>query len=133
MPKFGHGGMGGNAAPEKAKDFGKTLKQLLSYLKDYKIAMFFVILFAIGSTVLTIIGPKILGNITTEIFNGLMRKISNSGGIDFNVINHTVLILVILYIISALCSGIQGVIMSSVSMVVTKSFLAESKLAPNSI
>ncbi len=115
MPKFGHGGMGGNAAPEKAKDFGKTLKQLLSYLKDYKIAMFFVILFAIGSTVLTIIGPKILGNITTEIFNGLMRKISNSGGIDFNVINHTVLILVILYIISALCSGIQGVIMSSVS------------------
>ena len=115
MPKFGHGGMGGNAAPEKAKDFGKTLKQLLSYLKDYKIAMFFVILFAIGSTVLTIIGPKILGNITTEIFNGLMRKISNSGGIDFNVINHTVLILVILYIISSLCSGIQGVIMSSVS------------------
>ena len=115
MRKFGHGGMGGNAAPEKAKDFGKTLKQLLSYLKDYKIAMFFVILFAIGSTVLTIIGPKILGNITTEIFNGLMRKISNSGGIDFNVINHTVLILVILYIISALCSGIQGVIMSSVS------------------
>ena len=115
MPKFGHGGMGGKAAPEKAKDFGKTLKQLLSYLKDYKIAMFFVILFAIGSTVLTIIGPKILGNITTEIFNGLMRKISNSGGIDFNVINHTVLILVILYIISALCSGIQGVIMSSVS------------------
>ena len=115
MPKFGHGEMGGNAAPEKAKDFGKTLKQLLSYLKDYKIAMFFVILFAIGSTVLTIIGPKILGNITTEIFNGLMRKISNSGGIDFNVINHTVLILVILYIISALCSGIQGVIMSSVS------------------
>ena len=115
MPKFGHGGMGGNAAPEKAKDFGKTLKQLLSYLKDYKIAMFFVILFAIGSTVLTIIGPKILGNMTTEIFNGLMRKISNSGGIDFNVINHTVLILVILYIISALCSGIQGVIMSSVS------------------
>ena len=115
MPKFGHGGMGGNAAPEKAKDFGKTLKQLLSYLKDYKIAMFFVILFAISSTVLTIIGPKILGNMTTEIFNGLMRKISNSGGIDFNVINHTVLILVILYIISALCSGIQGVIMSSVS------------------
>ena len=115
MPKFGHGGMGGNAAPEKAKDFGKTLKQLLSYLKDYKIAMFFVILFAIGSTVLTIIGPKILGNMTTEIFNGLIRKISNSGGIDFNVINHTVLILVILYIISALCSGIQGVIMSSVS------------------
>ena len=116
MPSFGHGGPGGrNAAPERAKDFGKTLKQLLSYLKDYKLAMFFVIVFAIGSTVLTIVGPKILGNITTEIFNGLMRKISNTGGIDFAVINHTALILVGLYIISALFSGIQGVIMAGVS------------------
>ena len=115
MPKIGHGGPGGNSAPEKAKDFGKTLKKLLSYLKDYKLAMFFVVVCAIGSTVLTIIGPKILGEVTTEIFNGLMRKISNTGGIDFDVINHTVLILVILYIISSLFSGIQGVIMAGVS------------------
>ena len=75
MPSVGHGGPGGSGAPEKAKNFGKTLRQLLSYLKDYKLAMFFVVVFAIGSTVLTIVGPKILGNITTEIFNGLMRKI----------------------------------------------------------
>ncbi len=115
MPSFGHGGPGGGGAPEKAKNFGKTLKQLLSYLKDYKVAMFFVIVFAIGSTVLTIVGPKILGNITTEIFNGLMRKISNTGGIDFDVINHTVLILIGLYIISALFSAIQGIIMAGVS------------------
>lgn len=115
MPRIGHGGPGGQGAPERAKDFGKTLKKLLSYLKDYKIAMFFVIVFAIGSTVLTIVGPKILGNITTEIFNGLMRKISNTGGIDFDAINHTVIILVGLYIMSGLFSGIQGVIMAGVS------------------
>ena len=112
MPRIGHEGPGGGGAPEKAKNFGKTLKQLLSYLKDYKVAMFFVVIFAIGSTVLTIVGPKILGNITTEIFNGLMRKISNTGGIDFDLINHTVIILIALYIASALCSGIQGVIMA---------------------
>ena len=115
MPRIGHGGPGGGGAPEKAKNFGKTLKQLLSYLKDYKVAMFFVVVFAIGSTVLTIVGPKILGNITTETFNGLMRKISNTGGIDFDLINHTVIILIALYIASALCSGIQGVIMAGVS------------------
>lgn len=115
MPRIGHGGPGGGGAPEKAKNFGKTLKQLLSYLKGYKVAMFFVVVFAIGSTVLTIVGPKILGNITTEIFNGLMRKISNTGGIDFDLINHTVIILIALYIASALCSGIQGVIMAGVS------------------
>lgn len=115
MPSFGHGGPGGQGAPEKAKNFGKTLRKLLSYLKDYKLAMFFVVVFAIGSTVLTIVGPKILGNITTEIFNGLMRKISNTGGIDFDLINHTVIILISLYIISALFSGIQGVIMAGVS------------------
>lgn len=118
MPSFGHGGPGGpggNGAPEKVKNFGKTLKKLLSYLKDYKIAMFFVVVFAIGSTVLTIVGPKILGNITTEIFNGLMRKISNTGGVDFDFINHTVIVLIGLYIVSALFSGIQGVVMTGIS------------------
>ena len=114
MPSFGHG-PGGNGAPEKAKNFGKTLKQLLSYLKDYKLAMFFVIVFAIGSTILLIVGPKILGNITTEIFNGLMREVTNTGGIDFDLINHTVIILVGLYLISALFSAIQGIIMAGVS------------------
>ena len=114
MPSFGHGPGGGKGAPEKAKNFGKTLKQLLSYLKDYKLAMFFVVIFAIGSTILLIVGPKILGNITTEIFNGLMRKVTNTGGIDFDFINHTVVILIGLYLISALFSAIQGIIMSGV-------------------
>lgn len=114
MPKMGPVG-GAQGAPEQAKDFKKTLKELLSYLKDYKVGLAFVIIFAIASTVFTIIGPKILGNITTEIFNGLMEKINNTGGIDFVFIEHTAIVLVILYLISALCSGIQGVIMSGIS------------------
>lgn len=116
MPnKTGHGGHGAGRVPEKAKNFKETLKELLSYLKDYKVAMLFVIIFAICSTVFTIVGPKILGNITTEIFSGLMKKISNVGGIDFTYIKNTSLLLVVLYLISALCAGIQGVIMSGVS------------------
>lgn len=114
MPKMGPVG-GAQGAPEQAKDFKKTVKELLSYLKDYKVGLAFVIIFAIASTIFTIIGPKILGNITTEIFNGLMGKINNTGGIDFVFIEHTAIILVILYLISALCSGIQGVIMSGIS------------------
>lgn len=114
MPSFSHGPSGKDTT-DKAKNFGKTLKQLLSYLKDYKLAMFFVIVFAIGSTILLIVGPKILGNITTEIFNGLMRKVTNTGGIDFDLINHTVIILIGLYLISALFSAIQGIIMSDIS------------------
>lgn len=114
MPKMGPVG-GAQGAPEQAKDFKKTVKELLSYLKDYKVGIAFVIIFAIASTIFTIIGPKILGNITTEIFNGLMGKINNTGGIDFAFIEHTAIVLVILYLISALCSGIQGVIMSGIS------------------
>ena len=111
MPKHGMG----PHQTEKAKDFKKTLKELSSYLKEYKVGLFFVIVFAIASTVFTIVGPKILGKITTEIFSGLMKKISNTGGIDFTYIKHISLILVILYIISAMFSAIQGIIMTNIS------------------
>ena len=105
-----------NRAPaEKAKNFKKTLYTLLSYLKNYKIRIFFVIVFAICSTVFLIIGPKIMGNITTEIFNGLMKKITNTGSINFTYIEKTTLILIILYIISSLFSAIQGIIMTGIS------------------
>lgn len=67
-----HGNM--DKAPQKIKDFKGTTKKLLSYLKEYKLGLIFVFLFAIGSTIFAIIGPKILGNITTEIFNGLLKK-----------------------------------------------------------
>lgn len=111
MPKHGMGPQ----QNEKAKDFKKTLKELSSYLKEYKVGLFFVIVFAIASTVFTIVGPKILGKITTEIFSGLMKKISNTGGIDFTYIKHISLMLVILYIISAMFSAIQGIIMTNIS------------------
>lgn len=106
---------GKNASFEKAKDIKGTSLKLLNLLKQYKISLFFVLLFAIGSTVFTIIGPKILGNITTEIFNGLMAKISGTGGIDFNKINQIIIILVLIYLVSLLFSFLQGFIMSNVS------------------
>ena len=107
--------MGPNQTPQKIKDLKGTFKKLLSYLSEYKIGLLFVLIFAIGSTVFTIIGPKILGNITTEIFNGLIKKINNVGGIDFNKIKEITLILIILYIVSLLFSFIQGYIMSGIS------------------
>ena len=104
-----------NVPSEKAKDFKGTLLNLLAYLKNYKIRIFFVIIFAIASTVFVIIGPKIMGNITTEIFNGIMKKITNTGGINFTYIRKTTLILILLYTISSLFSAIQGIIMTGIS------------------
>ena len=108
-----HGNM--DKAPQKIKDFKGTTKKLLSYLKEYKLGLIFVFLFAIGSTVFAIIGPKILGNITTEIFNGLIKKINNTGGIDFDKIKEITFVLVILYLVSLLFSFIQSFIMSDIS------------------
>ena len=69
---------------EKAKDFKGTTKKLIkNYLSKYKIGLIIVFIFAVGSTIFSIIGPKILGNATTEIFNGLVNKISGNGGINF--------------------------------------------------
>ena len=70
------------------KDFKQTTKKLISkYLVKYKIALIIVFIFAIGSTVFTIVGPKILGNATTEVFNGLVSKMSGGSGIDFSKID----------------------------------------------
>lgn len=106
---------GGRMPISKAKDIKGTSLKLLNILKEYKISLFFVLLFAIGSTVFTIIGPKILGNITTEIFNGLMLKISGTGSINFDKINEIIMVLIALYLASLLFSFLQGFIMSNVS------------------
>ena len=72
---------------EKPSDFKGTTKKLLkNYLSQYKIALIIVLIFAIGGTIFTIVGPKILGNATTEIFNGLISKLSGGAGIDFGAI-----------------------------------------------
>lgn len=111
---MGHG-HGGAAMGEKANDFKGTMKQLMKYMSEYKVVLIAVLLFAIGSTVFSIVGPKILGKATTKIFEGLMAKVSGTGGIDFGAIEKILLILVCLYIVSALFSFIQGYIMSGIS------------------
>lgn len=114
----GHGhGMGGG---EKAKDFKGTMKNLFEYLKPYRLSMLVVIIFAIGSATFSIVGPKVLGKATTKIFEGLMNKVSgNSIGMDFDYIGKILLILLGLYVISAIFSYIQGFIMSGISQKVS--------------
>ena len=113
---MGHGPMGGGAPGEKAKNFKGTMKNLVSYLAKYRIGFLFVLIFAIGSAAFSIIGPKILGNATTEIFEGLMRKVSGTGGgIDFDKVLQILLFLLGLYVVSALFSYIQGMITTTIS------------------
>jgi len=105
---------------EKPKDFKGTLKKLVAYLSVYKIRLIFVFIFAVASTIFLIIGPKILGNATTAIFEGVMNMIADNGkGIDFNYIAQIILMMLGLYTISVLFSYIQGYIMTGISMKVT--------------
>ena len=93
------GGPGGGAPTPKVKNFKVTTKKLInSYLSKYKFALIIVFVFAVGSAIFNIVGPKILGNATTEIFNGLIGKISGGAGIDFGKIGQILLTLLILYI-----------------------------------
>lgn len=114
---MGHGGHG--MPGEKAKDFRGTMKKLMAYLGAYKLQLLLVGIFAVGSTVFNIVGPKILGRATTEIFNGLVGKISGGAGIDFEKIGRILLLLLVLYACSALFSFIQGYIMTGVSQKLT--------------
>ena len=100
---------------DKAKDFKGTLKKLVNYIKKYKVAIIFVAIFALFSTVFSIIGPNILGNVTTEIFNGIVLKVTGKGGMDFDFIKNTLLVLLGLYIFSAVCSFLQSYIMNTVA------------------
>ena len=114
------GGPRGGQTTERAKDFKKTTKKLIrSYLVDYKIPIIIVMIFAIGSTIFTIVGPKILGNATTEIFNGLISKLSGGTGIDFGKVGQIALTLLGLYVISALFSFIQRFLMTNVAQKIT--------------
>lgn len=111
-PKRGPmGGPPGARPVEKAKNFKGTLKKLINYLSKFKLLLAVVIICAILSTIFNIVGPKILGNITTEIYTGVMKMISGTGGIDFFAIRKIVLILLGIYIISAIFSYIQSFVM----------------------
>ena len=114
------GGRRGMAPVEKAKDFKGTLGILVKeYLWHYRIAILIVIIFAIASTIFSIVGPKILGNATTEMFTGIVSKISGGPGINFDKIGKILLTLLALYIISALFGIIQGLIMTQISQKLT--------------
>jgi len=111
------GGFGGPGMMpvEKPKDFKGTIKKLLSYLGANKIGLFIVIVFAIGGTIFNIIGPKILGQATTEIFNGLVSKVQGGEGMNFTKIGDILLIVIVLYITSTVFSFIQGYIMTGIT------------------
>ena len=111
MPRRGPG----PGAVDKARDFKGTLKKLLKIIGEYKILIILAFLFAIGSTIFSIVSPKILGNATTEIYNGIIAKINGTGGIDFSAIRTILICLAILYIVSALFNYIQNLIMTHVS------------------
>ncbi|OUP49682.1 ABC transporter ATP-binding protein [Lachnoclostridium sp. An181] len=121
----GFGAGAGMGTGEKAKDFKGTIRKLLKYLGNYKIGLVFVVLFAIGGTVFNIVGPKILGKATTEIFTGLVGKVSGGAGIDFEKIGRILIFLLGLYLISAAFSFIQGFIMTGITQKLTYKFRKE--------
>lgn len=114
-PMGGHGPMGRSG--EKAKDFKGTMKTLIGHLAKFKLSIILVLIFAIGSVSFSVVGPKILGKATTKIFEGLVAKVSGKAGagIDFDAIGRILIILIGLYILSAIFSFIQGFVMSGIS------------------
>lgn len=116
---MGHGPGRGMGAGEKAKDFKGTIKKLVSYMANYKIAILFVMIFAAASTIFNIWGPKILSKAITELFNGLIEKYQGTGGINFDKIGQTLLFMLGLYLVASLFGIMQGWIMSTVTQKVT--------------
>lgn len=114
QPKGGQGPFGGHKN-EKAKDFKGTLGKLFKYLRPYYFKFLIVIIFAIGSTIFTIVGPKILALATDKLSEGIMNKLSDVGGIDFTYIGKIIIILICIYLVSALFNYIQGFITSGIS------------------
>ncbi|MCI5510790.1 MAG: ABC transporter ATP-binding protein [Oliverpabstia sp.] len=100
---------------EKAKDFGDAMKKLIRYMSRYKFRILIMMIFAVASTVFSIVGPKILGKATTELFTGLVAKVQGTGSIDFTKITRILLFLLCIYLCSALFSFIQGFVMSGIA------------------
>lgn len=121
MPKgpMGHGGHGHH---EKAKDFKGTTKKLFAYLRPYYLKFVFVILFATGSTIFSIFGPKILAKATDKLSEGIIAKVTNTGGIDFQAIGKILIFLACIYLLSAFFNYIQGFITSGISQKVAYDF-----------
>lgn len=118
-PMGGHGH--GMAAGEKAKDFKGSMKKLFKYMEHYKFRFAIMFVFAVAGTIFSIVGPKILGKATTELFNGLVAKVNGTGGINFEKIGMILLWTLGLYLVSSLFSLIQGFVMTGISNDVTYS------------
>jgi len=119
---MGHGGPMAMMKGEKPRDFKGTMAKLIRYLGSYKLSIMVVMVFAIASTIFSIIGPKILGKATTKLFEGVMAKISGSGSIDFTYIGQVIIFVLGLYLLSTLFGYIQGWVMSGISMNITYRF-----------
>lgn len=111
MGRMGGMGRGG----EKAKDFKGTMRQLLGYIGQHKIAVFAAVAFAVCSVIFNIVGPKVLGQVTTKLFEGLVAKVNGTGDVDFAWIAKTLGFLLCLYLASSACSLIQGWLMTGVT------------------
>lgn len=109
------GRMGGMRRGEKAKDFKGTMRQLLGYIGQHKVAVFVAVAFAVCSVIFNIVGPKVLGQVTTKLFEGLVAKVNGTGDVDFNWIAKTLGFLLCLYLASSACSLIQGWLMTGVT------------------
>ena len=109
------GRMGGMRRGEKAEDFKGTMRQLLGYIGQHKIAVFAAVAFAVCSVIFNIVGPKVLGQVTTKLFEGLVAKVNGTGDVDFGWIAKTLGLLLCLYLASSACSLIQGWLMTGVT------------------
>lgn len=109
------GRMGGMRRGEKTKDFKGTMRQLLGYIGQHKIAVFAAVAFAVCSVIFNIVGPKVLGQVTTKLFEGLVAKVNGTGDVDFAWIAKTLGFLLCLYLASSACSLIQGWLMTGVT------------------
>jgi len=110
------GGPGFGGPVQKARDFKGTIKKLIRYLGEYRYRVLLVLLFSAGSAVFAILGPKVLGNAITSLFEGLMSKISGGTGVDFEALGRTLLLLLGLYVTSSLLGYMQGWVMSGIAM-----------------
>lgn len=122
-PQQNRGPMGGppmGMPGEKANDFRGTMSKLIAYLSKYRMSLIVVLIFAIASTIFAIVGPKILGNATTIVFEGIIGQIQGTGGgIDFTAIRDIMILLAVLYIVSTVFRYAQGYIMAGIAMEVT--------------
>ena len=125
MSRGGFHGPNRGAGQEKAKDFKGSIMNLIKYMSRYKVRLGLVLLCAIMGTVFSIVGPKILGKATTELFNGLVAKVQGTGGIDFGKIGQILLSVMALYVVSAVFSLIQGFVMTGISNDVSYSLRKE--------